>query len=47
MGDKSPKSKQKKKDQKQLKEAASEKEKQRIITRKQQANLTAPLKKKK
>ena len=46
MGDKSPKSKQKNKDQKQVKGAASEKEKQRIITGKQ-ANLAAPLKKKK
>jgi hypothetical protein len=46
MGDKSPKSKQKNKDQKQVKGAASAKDKQRAVAGKQQANLAAPKKKK-
>lgn len=46
MGDKSPKSKQKDKKQKQGKEAASEKEKQQAIA-KQQQKIAPPAKKKK
>jgi len=46
MGDKSPKSKQKEKDQKQGKQAASNKEKQRIIASKQERAIAPPKKKK-
>ena len=46
MGDKSPKSKQKDKKQKQGKTDAANKEKQRLIAIKQQARTNAPGKKK-
>ena len=46
MGDKSPKSKQKDKNQKQGKANAVQKEKQRVITGKQQDRSAAPGKKK-
>ncbi|NNC90612.1 MAG: hypothetical protein HKN82_19315 [Akkermansiaceae bacterium] len=46
MGDKSPKSKQKEKNQKQGKSDAANKEKQRLIASKQQARAAVPGKKK-
>ena len=47
MGDKSPKSKQKDKNQKQIKAADSEKEKRRVMDSKHQAKQDASIKKQK